>query len=469
MTLSQEVKPQSPRQLLSFDYFWSLFRIPEALVLTLLALSLTLFLAALIPQQPPNLEVGVTGTEDPLDQWVTTLPTSYQSLASILTPLGLFQIFNTTWFWLPNALLLLISLITLADYGFHVRPYLQNSKKDTFVPSRHPFKTHSVEALEWVPSSETTGAVHLAEAKGQVQQTLTEKGYRVHTVGDNKFIATRFSFRWFGPILLMLGMFLGLLGIFIQVVQGEKHVFEQPLNENTPFIFGEPSLSIQVETLATERDAFGQITSGKVAVAVNGDAAQTWQLYRPTRVQGWWVVAGGIQPKARITLLPNNAARETIEPNFPNENQPAYFIYPEANVRFSLYYRDTGVPVANYELRASQEIDQETDTLEVNQDGQNFWLPQLNLAGQVTMSEHIRLRAYRLPGLIPIIAGTILVLLGLILLSFALPQTVWCTFIQHEDKLYVEFQSEQLRVLPAVEPNIASQLQIEARELNSND
>ena len=91
---------------------------PEALVLGTLALGMTLFLAAMIPQQPSSFAAGLPRTEGNADDiWLTTLPQLYQNLSSVLTPLGLFQIFYTTWFWLPLAVILFACLIGLLDYG----------------------------------------------------------------------------------------------------------------------------------------------------------------------------------------------------------------------------------------------------------------------------------------------------------------------------------------------------------------
>ncbi|MCB0196511.1 MAG: cytochrome c biogenesis protein ResB [Anaerolineae bacterium] len=88
---------------------WDTLRQPQTTGVCLAVVVLVLVIGGLLPQQ--------VSPETTSSEWIATLPTWIQPWGPPLYWLGLSRVFQTLWFWLPVALLLLSCGVALADYG----------------------------------------------------------------------------------------------------------------------------------------------------------------------------------------------------------------------------------------------------------------------------------------------------------------------------------------------------------------
>lgn len=411
--------------------------------MVLLGLGFVLLLAALIPQEPAALTTLPPNAAE-RTAWRAGLPLLYRNASAVLAPLGLFHIFGSTWLWLPLACLFFISLINFVDYSGQVRSYWKKNNLATTQPYLHPFHQQTQRNIAVPAPTESNRSAASAAPLNELQRQLEAAGYWVETGPDQTMIATRHRRGRLAPLLIMGGIILLIIGLFIQTVWSQHHAFEATLNKETPFVFGEQA--IRLKRFAPAVDSRQNLIGGVVGVSINGATDEVWQLHRPHRVNGWWVVAGGVQPTARITLEPENSPAESIEPNFPSANQPAYFIYPAANLRFALHYRATASGPA-YQLTVDQSGGETTATPTINQAGHTFGIPDIGLNGRIIFQEKMALRAFKLPGLFPLAAGFVTLLAGLGLMIFTSPATLWLTLVTKGRGSRIEVQAEQFRVL----------------------
>src|SRR5262245_29110530 len=87
---------------------WQLLRQLRTTAVLLALLGLILCLGLWLPQP--------SGPEVTAAIWTKTLPPWLQGRGDLLFALGFAHLFHSFWFWLPVALLLLHSLVALADY-----------------------------------------------------------------------------------------------------------------------------------------------------------------------------------------------------------------------------------------------------------------------------------------------------------------------------------------------------------------
>jgi len=441
--MQQERRASSTRQLLSLAYFWSIFRAPETFILVLILLAAVLSLALIIPQQPSEL-TNASGDEIE-SEWIVTLPPFYQRTAPILTALGFFRLFETAWFWLPLAFLVLVSLVVLADYAPLIWHRLHQGGGQRPEPQPHPFNWSLSDIIQVPAPSEANKSAASGSPLTYLQGQLEQKGYRIQVTHDEQqLVVTRFSYRWGAPILVMAGILLILIGLVIQALWGSRQVLDLSITDQNIGLLDDQR--IRVQTFRPTLDPFQHLVGGEVTLLINGEESLTWQLYHPYRFEDWWIIPGGIQPGAQIDLSQNRGPIETIRPVFPNEIQPAYFIYREQNLRFALHYRAT-LDGPDYLLT----LPRQPNGPEINQSGRTFTVPALNLVGRASIKETLRLRAYHLPGLGPILGGIIMATLGLVLLSLSSPSVMWLTLVTKGRGSRIDVVAETLRTMPPQE------------------
>ena len=461
MTTSQNSRAGSTRQLLSLDYFWSLVRTPETFSLALLTLALVLGLALLMPQYSPQTSTGQTGGSEVSDEWIATLPGIYQSLASLLNPIALFQIFDSLWFWLPVGLIILVSLVVLADYG----PFIwQRSKPGLLAqvaPRFHPFHRHLTQTVRAPAPTDTGKSAAAADPLAQLQANLEQAGYQHRsTEGDDALVMLRDKYRWGGPALIMLAAVLILSGLFFQATLGQRQAFELGLKRQDIARLGDQV--VQAVSFIPVYDRFEQVIGGEVRANVGTGEPVVWQLHHPHGLDNWWVIPAGIRPIVRINLSRNGGPISPIEPAFPGINQPAYFIDQENKLRFALRYRPSpGGP--NYKLWL---IEPEAEAMEIKPRGTQFSLPSYHLTGEILIDEVLQLRVYQLSwlgvglGVLGVGAG----IAGLVLLSLSSPIVIWARLLTKGRGSRVSVTAELLRTMPPGEDVLTDDLLVLSNE-----
>jgi len=171
----------------------------------LIGLVFVLLLNLIIPQQYAT----------PNAVWTASLPIWLRSWASTFQFFGLANIFQSVWFWLLVALLLLHSLVALAEYTWPSWQRVHHSTDVTAIEWQHPLAQrveHSVR-LSATPD----------EFINQRKALLTAKKFTISpSSGDDERLvkATRWRWHWLAIItfyssLLLLSLALGLSYYFI--------------------------------------------------------------------------------------------------------------------------------------------------------------------------------------------------------------------------------------------------------------
>lgn len=447
MTASQEQKTHSPRQLLSLAYFWSLLRTPETLTIALLVLAVILSIAFIIPQQPNT----VTSNNE-FTLWVASLPRFYQESVEFFRVLGLFRIVDTVWFWFPIAGLVLICLITLADYLPLVWTRLRPKWPDLITLQPYPFNRQWRQTIRVPSPSNTNESAASSTPLARLRANLENEGYRVRLTDDTSQLrAVYASHRWIGPALVLLGLLFLSLGLLIQSLWGNRQTLNVVIgSESAAVVANQP---IQIKRFTPTLDEFKQIIGGELTLDLGQTDTLTWQLHRPYRVQGWWIIPGDIQIIAQITLQQNQDPNETVDLTFSEPTTPAEFSSPEQDLLFALRYLP-GPNRPDYELKLIGVSESVPEPPQILQDGPAFSVPEFNLKGKISINEVLLLQAYQLPSVGVTGSGLLMIAVGLVILTLSPPSIVWLQMITRGRGSRIEVTAELLRTMPPDEDDL---------------
>jgi len=408
--------PQSPapaaRQLLSLASLWLVLRAPETFALSLVALGAVMALAAAIPQRPASF-----ATPGNFVVWASNLPPFFQQVYQPLDTLGLFGIYHSAWFWLPAAWLTLSSLILLADFLPATLDRLSRDPARLSDPRPHPLSRRHRKVLR-LPAPTSAAEATSADAPLQALQVrLQANGFALLPAAEGKpVIAVRHPRRWSSPLALVLGVLLVVLGVVIQSLWGGVGEITLSAHGDTPLSF--VGRSVQLQSITSHADRGGNLSGASVTLAVDGQTVDG-QLHRPFRLDGWWLVPARLQPLARITIAGEQTSDE-IDLIFGDTTRPLRFAFAPQGVTFELRY----VPAPDTPTYRLNIVSPALSAQPVVQQNQLFFVPDLGLRGQVVLRDRLLLRAYKLPGFVPLAAGSVLFLLGMAGLWLPLPAIV---------------------------------------------
>ncbi len=353
---------------------WYNLRSPR-LTLILLALLGGVLLVGLLLPQP----VSRVSTEAARSAWIAGLPPLVQLWGNLLFLLGFAQIFQSIWFWLPLGLLLLNSLLALADYAPGAWQRLRPPAPS--LEWQHPL----AQRAEYSTRLPETPDEFLAELKN----SLAQQGFFIYQPlpADPRIVsATRHRYAWLGPAL----GYAGLVGLVLAVGVSHyslqfEYVSLQPSQAiASPLFKGTLSLS-GVEP--TEQSGQISLTSAHDSSKV---ITSTWRLYQPVFFAGTIALPLAMKPlltvEARgsdgllLRLIPaqqNLAPAERLSIALDPSNQPLYFSIPAQGLAFQLTQeptspgeilvrvRHTGELAPSEEIRATVGQDFELDGLTI--------------------------------------------------------------------------------------------------------
>jgi cytochrome c biogenesis protein ResB len=140
--------------------------------------------------------------------WIATLPPWLQLWGEPLFLLGFSRLFQSVWFWGPLGLLLLNSMIALADYGPGAWQRLRNPPPN--MKWQHPL-AHRVEYADRLPDSPD-------QFLEGVKCSLTKKGFYLYGAGstDERIIsAARRRWAWLGPAMGYTGLIVFAIALLV--------------------------------------------------------------------------------------------------------------------------------------------------------------------------------------------------------------------------------------------------------------
>jgi len=178
-----------------FSRLWYILRNFRTTAGLLILLALVLAVGLLLSQQ----QITITPNTAAQAAWLNNLPAWVQPVGEVLYVLGFAHIFYTPWFWIPVALLLLNSLIALADYMPGCRRRMRGEAPS--VAWQHPLARrveHSVR-LSHFPDDFTE----------LFRVRFNRQGFSLHSSSSEQQRVTAASRRrwgWLGIPLIYLGL-----------------------------------------------------------------------------------------------------------------------------------------------------------------------------------------------------------------------------------------------------------------------
>jgi hypothetical protein len=99
------------------------------------------------------------------------------------------------------------------------------------------------------------------------------------------------------------------------------------------------------------------------------------------------------------------------------------------------------------------------------QNGSDFAITDTELAGRITIEQRLLLRAYRLPGLIFMVSGLIVLLGGIVLLALPPAGIIWLNTISKGRGSWVEAEAVVLNTLPPCVDPLTTHLVLPSEEV----
>lgn len=396
---------------------WVMLRSPRLTGILLIILAVVTLVGLLLPQQ-------ATSDAD-ASLWITSLPQLVQLWGEPLYLLGFARIFQSPWFWLPVALLLLNSLVALADYA----PGSWQRLKKPIPPLtwQHPLATRA-EQIVRLPKSPDIWLTTL-------QGGLVHRRFLIYQPADSdqRLIgAARRRWAWLGVVAVYagLGVLVGALLVSHYFLQTD-HLILWPYRPAASRLFqGEFELA-EVKTGVNPEQAI---------FSANGADDQLLQfdfsLYQPVFFKKIVILPTASEPVLTIEardsagklrkLIPIQADLPPAERlNLPlsGSGEPLYFVIPSAKLALQIIPDpNSGQHSYNVQVRrGSEEVPSETITVQV---GESFELDDLSIT--MSTNRNLSLLAYYDPALPLYLVGLLLVLGGLsTFLPFLSPIQLW--------------------------------------------
>lgn len=418
MTVTSKASPQnSTRWQRWAASAWVTLRSPKLTGLLLAIIVVVIGVGLLLPQQ-------VTSTVD-ASLWIALLPQVVQLWGEPLYLLGFARIFHSFWFWLPVALLLLNSLVALANYAPGSWRRLQQP-----IPSigwQHPLarRTEQIVRLPKSPDIYLTG----------LQTNLAEQGFTLYqpTETEGRLVgAARRRWAWLGPVAVYIGLGLVVIALLVShyFLQLDRFTLwpQQPVTSR--LLPGQFELAGFEQGQGAAQVYFSPEGSSAPTLLFNfyryQPALSNYVLLLPTGAEPVLTIEARAESGELLRLIP---IQEDLPPadrlNLPltGRGEPLYFAIPAAKLAIQLLPElDSGPD--SYQLRARRGSDETpSDTLTVRV-GQTFNLDDLSLT--LTANQNLSLLAYRDPALPLYLIGGLLILGGLAtLLPFLSPWQLW--------------------------------------------
>jgi hypothetical protein len=313
-----------------FAWVWYLLRSPALTGVLLLILVVVLVLRVTIPQQASPDTIAVV--------WATSLPPLIQRWSGLFYALGFSRLFQAGWFWIVLGLLLLNSLVALADYTRPTWGRVRNAASAEAIVWRHPL-AHRAEQTVRLPENADGFLARLKE-------TLRANGFTVSTASeDNSRLvsAARWRWVWFGILTFYSGLVLLCAAFWVSYQSLENERFRLFPGELETSRLLDGSLELTKIEAATG--------SGWLMVNLeNGGTSEiSWRLYRPTFLADLLILPVGMEPAVVVEaagaageplrLMP---LREDLSPavrlNLPLDRpeEALYFHIPPAALTFKL-------------------------------------------------------------------------------------------------------------------------------------
>jgi hypothetical protein len=310
---------------------WLVWRSPKTTGALLVSVMLVLLTGWMLPQQAEPVVTAVA--------WRNSLPAWLQPAGETLFALGLAQVFHSLWFWLPVALLLLNSLLALADNT----PGAWRRLKHTCPPLtwQHPLARRIEQSMR-LPGQPDDFLQRLKmrlQAQGFLLYTPVETEQRL--IG-----AARRRWAWLSITAFYTGV-IGLIAAFLitYYTAVTDHFTLLPFMPRSVLLLkGNFELTDVDPLLGMSRIAY---TSYGVDTAPQ---MLTWRLYQPALWQNILILPVAINPQLTVEVRDNANKLLTLMPLQEDLSPAERLSLPLTNATTPLYFT---IPVAGLAAQVS--------------------------------------------------------------------------------------------------------------------
>ncbi|MCB9079438.1 MAG: cytochrome c biogenesis protein ResB [Anaerolineaceae bacterium] len=326
-----ETRPGQPslRWQQSLASGWAILRQPKTATLLLVVVIVMAVLGGFFPQQ--------TTPETTVEIWTASLPSWLQPWGIPLFWLGFAQIFQSIWFWLPVALLLLSCAVALADYLPFCRRRMVEQPAD--IGWQHPLAERVEQSIR-LPASPD-------DFLDQLKTQLTRQGFKIDASPDDNeraISAARGRSSWWA-VLAVYGGLAGLCLAFIvsYFSLATETITLHPFTPATSRLFNG---GFELDSTGTA-SAEGTITFSPS----KADSPQSipWRLYWPTPFQRTLLIPTAQEPVLTVTAQDDTGQRRKLFPlqtelrpatylNLPlgSPDEPLFFLIPNTRLLFQI-------------------------------------------------------------------------------------------------------------------------------------
>lgn len=397
---------------------WYYLRQPQLTAALVSALILAAGAGWLLPQQPAGLSNA--------DAWIAALPAPIRLWGQPLFWLGFAKIFQSGWFWLPAALLLLNSLVALADYLPGARA--RSGHTSPSIEWQHPLAGR----LEQVARLSRSPQVWLAALKNR----LAAQGFAVYQPAEDEgrlIGAARRRWAWWGPVGLYAGLALLVSGFIVSSSFGQAQTLtlfpNQPQNSRLlPGRFELTPVSqsdVTQETLLFWPDQAG-VPARVYSIRLFNPAWFGGMVWLPVGRDPLFTVEVRNAANARLRLIP---VQEDLPPAdrlhlpLPAGDAPLYFLIPAVNLAVQVRPNPAD-PLHSYNIQVRRGANEPvTPENGLAQAGQPFALDDLTVT--ISPSQTLNLVTYADPALAVYLLAAALLLGGLAATLLWPPVQVW--------------------------------------------
>lgn len=310
---------------------WYTLRNFKTTVWLLAVWAVILGLSWLIPQQ-----AGSPASDTAREAWIAGLALPVQPWGELLYSLGLARLFDSLWFWLPLGLLLITSLVALADYGPGSWQRLQ-----AVMPSlgwQHPLARRAEQSSR-LPE---TPDIFL----DQLKTALTAQGFYLYppVESETRLIgAAQRRWAWLGPVIFYAALLILITAVSL------SHAFLRidtltlrPLEPQTSDLFP-GQFELRKVFPARQTSQIGYSTGEGEPVLLN------WRLYLPAFFDNALIWPQTMEPILTIEaqdaagdllrLIPSQAnlfPAERLHLSLGEANTPVYFLIPATGLAFQI-------------------------------------------------------------------------------------------------------------------------------------
>ncbi len=415
-----KTQPATTRLQQFLVWAWNYLSNPGLIIGLIAALAAVTVLGLVVPQQlPGHADAAV---------WISRLPAVIRPWGQPLYFLGLAHIFSAWWFWLPVALLLLHSLVMLANLLPGVHPRLRLTPSAPPLTWQHPLARRIEHVVrlsrppdEWLLS---------------LQKSLLAAGFTLNqpAAGEENRLtgAVRHRWGWLDWPAIYAGLVLLVVGLLI------SHTF---LTHNWVTLF--PDQPQAVTALGGQLEQAAVLRNGQPATALIFSPADpprpalafAGALYRPLWLNHNLIIPFSRQPLLTVTVRDANdeslkliPVQEDLPPDIriylplTDTGEPLYFLIPSRKLAVQIS-PNSAAPQTSFNVQARRGAEAVTPDEMIVEAGQSVALDGLHI--NLGLDYSLSALVYFDPALTFYLLALLLIGGGLLLTFAAPPVQLW--------------------------------------------